>query len=509
VESAPDADDVDSIRGEAQDMLARAGRRAGSLGAPDEGQRYFEQAAGLASRPLDEAGLLEQAGRLAFSAGRVDEARAQLERAIGMFEEAGETASAARASAGLADVDVLEGRLEEASVRLETALAGVEAAGPSTELAWILAQLGRMQALRADYGTALTTLDRALGLAERLDAEEIFLHGLTSKSIGLLYDGRFREARLLLEGAVERARAADLRQAWLRAAGNLGVLLQDSDQHAELMELTGELETLARQLGDREQLALARLGVITALFLLGRWAEALARADEAEELEASEFARFELAENVAILCEQGDLAGAERVLATVEWARGGEQPEVRGGFLATEARVLRAQGRNEDALAAAERGLELRRELSFMNTRIKRNLVEALEAALALGDLHKAGELLGLVESLHPGELTPSLRAHRARFRARVDAALGREEGVDGNFRSAAAIFREFGFAFYLAATQLEHSKWLAAQGRGSEAESLLAEAREIFERLEARPWLERAAQLVPGHGAEALTEAS
>jgi hypothetical protein len=128
---------------------------------------------------------------------------------------------------------------------------------------------------------------------------------------------------------------------------------------------------------------------------------------------------------------------------------------------------------------------------------------------MALGNPEKAEELLASVESLHPGALTPSLRAHRARFRARLNAALDREDGVDGNFRSAAAIFREFSFAFYLAVTQLEHAEWLAGIGRHSEAEPLLAEARETFERLEARPWLERAALVVPGQGAEALTEAS
>ena len=174
-----------------------------------------------------------------------------------------------------------------------------------------------------------------------------------------------------------------------------------------------------------------------------------------------------------------------------------------------EARVLRARGRPADALAAAERGLELNSELSFMSTPMKASFVEALEAALALGDLGKADELLASVESLQPGALTPSLRAHRARFRARLDATLGREDGVDGNFRSAAAIFREFSFAFYLAVTQLEHAEWLAGMGRHSEAEPLLAEARETFELLGARPWLERAALVAPGPAAEALTEAS
>ena len=45
---------------------------------------------------------------------------------------------------------------------------------------------------------------------------------------------------------------------------------------------------------------------------------------------------------------------------------------------------------------------------------------------------------------------------------------------------------------------QLEHGEWLAAQGRAEEAEPLFAEAREIFERLEAKPWLERVEAVAP-----------
>ena len=51
---------------------------------------------------------------------------------------------------------------------------------------------------------------------------------------------------------------------------------------------------------------------------------------------------------------------------------------------------------------------------------------------------------------------------------------------------------------FWLALTELEHAESLSAQGRASEAEALLAEAREIFARLEATPWLERAAGREP-----------
>ncbi len=497
-ESAPEAEDAQAMREKASEMLARAGERAGSLGAPEEGQRYYEQAAALAEEPLLEAALLEQAGLLGAPAGRPAEGRAQLERAMALFEEAAETRQAARASAALADIDVVEGRLEQAAARLQSALPALEQAGPSSELAATLAQLGRVQALRGG-DAALGTLEQALRLAERLGLEEVLVQALTSKAIILLYQGRFAEGRLLLEGGVERARLGELHHAWFRAAGNLGVLLQDSDRHLEVLELVGdELAAQARQLGNREQLTLARLGSISSLFLLGRWAEALARADEADQLGASEVARSELIELVAVRCEQGDLAAAEDLMRTYEWARDAEQPEYKCLFTALEARLHRAQGRADEALAIAERGLALRGELPITNTGIKRNTIEALEAAFALGDLAKAEELLGVIETLRPGELTPFLRGHRARFRARLDAQHGRVEGIDESFRSAGAVFREFGFAFYLAVTELEHAEWLTAQGRSDEAQPLLDEASQAFEQLQATPWLERAAQVTP-----------
>jgi hypothetical protein len=40
----------------------------------------------------------------------------------------------------------------------------------------------------------------------------------------------------------------------------------------------------------------------------------------------------------------------------------------------------------------------------------------------------------------------------------------------------------------------LEHAEWLIDQGLTEEADSLLAEARELFEGLRAQPWLERVA---------------
>jgi tetratricopeptide (TPR) repeat protein len=116
----------------------------------------------------------------------------------------------------------------------------------------------------------------------------------------------------------------------------------------------------------------------------------------------------------------------------------------------------------------------------------------AVEAALALDEVSRAEELLAVVDALPLGISPQFLQAHSARFRARLAARRGDLDEADRLFRRGAGLFRELGFPFYLAVTLLEQGEWLVAQGRRDEAEPLLVEAREIFERLEAKPWLER-----------------
>jgi hypothetical protein len=56
----------------------------------------------------------------------------------------------------------------------------------------------------------------------------------------------------------------------------------------------------------------------------------------------------------------------------------------------------------------------------------------------------------------------------------------------------------EIGMPFWCAVTRLEHTEWLIANGRDSEAGSMLADATHTFERLHARPWLDRSMKSAP-----------
>jgi len=66
------------------------------------------------------------------------------------------------------------------------------------------------------------------------------------------------------------------------------------------------------------------------------------------------------------------------------------------------------------------------------------------------------------------------------------------------SFTAAASQLRALELPFHLAVVLLEHGEWLAARGRPDDAAPLLAEAREIFDRLEAAPWLARVDGLLP-----------
>jgi hypothetical protein len=63
-------------------------------------------------------------------------------------------------------------------------------------------------------------------------------------------------------------------------------------------------------------------------------------------------------------------------------------------------------------------------------------------------------------------------------------------------------MFRELETPFWLAVALLESAEWLVNEGRAEDAKPLLDEARELFERLRATPWLSRV-EAVAIHRAE------
>ena len=264
------------------------------------------------------------------------------------------------------------------------------------------------------------------------------------------------------------------------------------DRCEEAAELLEQGIALARRVGDRgfEERLLGELA--WSLAFTGRWQEALECLDQLDTggvAFASSALLLALSEPLAA---QGKIETAERLLA--QFARWEDSVDVqeRTLYAAARASAYLATGKQREALADAEVVLAAITELGVSSQAVKIAVPAALEAAVGLGERGRAEELLQIIEAVPPGRLAPSLRAHAARYRARLAAEDGQSKDAAKGFAAAVSTFREFGMPYWLALTLLEQGEWLTSEGRAAEAEPLLAEARETFERLEATRWLQR-----------------
>jgi len=504
---APDDPDAGEIRGRARRMLVRAAERAVSLAAVEEAETYFRQAAAIADIGVERAELAEWAGRMAFLRGRPEEATADYETSTRLFEESGQGHAAARVQARLAEIDFAQDHLEQAVERARRAHAVLSGDEPDRDRATVAAQLGRLLAIAGRHEEAFPFLEEALELAEHLELPEVYSHALSSRAIGLQRAGRLDESTFLLRRALEVALDHNLPAAAARAYNNLGVALESLDRFEQELDMAEEALALARRTGNRQSEISWLTGWIYPLVALGRWEKALASAEEAratEEISSLPWAAAGLLDLVPVHARKGEFDAAAAVLRSRQDVGQSANAELRVLFEVSEAELLRGQGDAAGALSAAGAALASRERIGLPSQQVKRALVQALEAALDLGDAAKAEELLGIVESARPGLVTPYLRAHAARFAARLAAARGDDESVEPGFLAAVLGFRAIKMPFDLAVTLLEHAEWLTQQGRSSEADSGVEEATQIFEQLGAKPWLDRVSRLGTERGVRA-----
>ena len=508
--AAPDADDAPEIKAKALERLVRAGERAVSLAASEEAQRYFEQAAGLADEPLRRAELLERAGIATTAVGPFDAAVDLFDRAVELYRSEGATHAAARVSAWLGWATWFAGDPERGSQLLEQAFEELADEEPDADLAQLAEVRARLRFFLGDVEGAAERVERALEIAEALYVPAVLVEALNTKHLVLHQAGREEESIGLLRHAIELGRKHDLGGPLNRALYNLSYQMVARDDFVEARRIDAECLDHALRRGDRvaEKMAIGHL--LYDLFMLGEWNELDRLLPELDPLVAGRPALDRLANATLLRVNRGDVAEARRVLDEHLSFRTSDEAQLRVGYLNSAVTVLRAEGRSQEALAELRASLTEENRLPVRHPFTKRRLVEGLEAALDASDLDVAEELLGEWERMRPVDRTPFLEANRERFTARLAARRGETDALEPRFQRATDLFRELHMPFYLAVTQLEHAEWLVSQDRTEEAEPPLAEARETFERLQAKPWLERVAQASPtGRAPEPVTRRS
>jgi tetratricopeptide (TPR) repeat protein len=494
-EADPSADDAAEVKDIARDRLARAGERANSLAASADAQRYFDQAATLADDGLVEADLLERSGAMAFAAARLDEAVERSERARMLFESHGRTHSAARVSAQLGRIRWYKGQVKTGIAELEASYAVLARDEPDADLGALAAELARSHFFGGHIDEALRWIDPALEIAEDLALPGLLSEALNTKGLILRSRGHTEEGVALVQHALHLALENDLTEASTRAYFNLAHDYAVDDRHAEALELDTQGLALARRRGLRREELLFLQHLASDHYVLGDWDESIAALDEMVELAPVSHATH-LSDKwwpKPILQVNRGVAVA---LPDVDEEENADR-QSRAGSAVCWAAVLLAQGRFAEALASAGSAWNARDVLG-MHVFTKHGFELAAEAAFAFGDIERVERLLADLGALPPGQTVPSLRAHAARFEARLAALRGDDERVEPSFTAAAEGFRELAMPFPEAVAQLEHAEWLSEQGRADEADELAARSRSTFERLHAQPWVERAARLGP-----------
>ncbi len=493
-EAAPEAEDAEEIRDKAREHLVSAGERAASLAAPAEGQRYFEQAAELADDLGTKAGLHERAGIAAAAAARSEVAVSHFERAIALYDRVGASHPAARVSARLAESMWDRGRLEQGLEMMESAFELLSREEADEDLAWLAAQLGRLLFFAGRLDTAADRIETALRIAEALRIPEVLSQALNTKSLLLFTGGRPLEGSALLRYSLEVALENDKPSAALRAYYNLADMLPRSDRYDDAVTLDRDGLALARRVGNRLWESYF-LGHGYPLFVLGEWDRALElSADLDEEMwkeSRGAFLGYLMASGL-IRINRGERHDAERLIALFAEMADSAEVQERMGYACCKAAVLLDAGEFREAIGSAEIALAGRESLGVASEAVKEALVTALEAAFGGNDLEKVQELLDIVGTLPPGERTQFLDAQWTRFRGRLDVLKGESLNVEARFKGAVGSLREISAIFHLGTMLLDFAAWLNAEGRHGDAQPLFDEARGIFERLQATPWLER-----------------
>jgi class 3 adenylate cyclase/tetratricopeptide (TPR) repeat protein len=499
-----DAADAQEIKDKAREKLVRAGEHASSLAASEQAQHYFEQAAELADDPVRRAELLEQAALMAYAAAKTSEASDRFEQAIALFEQQGRSHPAARVSARVAQIMWETGRMGDAIDRMDKAYSVLSAEEPDEALAEIAHQLGRLWFFSGQGEKAAEPIELALDIAEALWLPEVLSQALNTKGVILSARGRNKEGLALMRYSLEVAIENDLGAAALRAYFNLADAAGRSDRYLEARQHVEDGMDLARRLGNRFW-EWQMLGQAYSLLALGQWDELLAWEEslppEAVSESRNAFQAF-LFFLPFIHVHRGELDKANEGLQVLPDAGTSADIQEAASLALGRAAVLRAENRFAEALDTALEAFSIHEEIGIASEIAKEAIPEAAESALALGDLTRLESLIQTIEDIPKGKLPQALYAHALRLRGRLHARHG-EGDAESFFKGAAGLFRELSIPFWMAVTLLEHGEWLVEQDRAPEAQALLDEAQGIFERLKARPWLDRLGS-VEGYQVEA-----
>ena len=499
--AAGDDPDASELRSQAAGAFVLAAERAEAIGALETAEAAYLTAAELSFDEAERTRLTETAGRMASLAGFYERALVHFEAAVAGYRAGGLIIDGARLIAQFASPLRRLGRGDQATSLLREALASLDSdTAPPSVIANLQEALGSTLIFTGHPQDAAEPIEHALTLAQHYELIETFARALVSRALLLHWLGRFEEARLGYEGSLAVARRLGLTQEEMRVEANLADLCMTRDlPGAE--EHCRALLALARRWGARGSETLGAENLIYVLTMAGRFEEAYRLGTDVLQAGAGETpdARWLHSQMALVDALRGHVTRAGVHLANCEDMVSSDDAQDRAMYATAESGVALADGNFPLALGAALRGIEdfLRGGLPLANESIRLSFADGIDAALAMGDLGEAEQLVELLEGRPPGEIPPFLQSQIRRNRSLLAAARGDDKVVEAGLLAAEKGFRILNYPYWAARTQLDLAEWLAHQGRASEAAACGGEAAATFESLGAQPMLARARTLL------------
>jgi class 3 adenylate cyclase/tetratricopeptide (TPR) repeat protein len=480
--AAPEGPEADLIAAAARDWLSRAGRRALSLGSPEQALSFFEQALEMTTSGADRAALLELASESAEFASAYDRAVALSKEAIGYYEATGDTNAVGRATVGLAHVLEDISRFSDEIERCEPAFDAVGEDGDESVRAKLACELAWAHDNAGSYERALEWSETALVLAEKLNDAELLARAIGSRSYALFNLGRYREAVILARGRVALAEAAG--SLFEQALGwmTLSLFIFDDDPR-EAMSAEFEGAELARRAGHRGLEVVNLNNAAEVSLFLGAWSDTRAAIAELGQRELPLDQRAYLGCNEAVLAAlTGDPEEAatcferhaDRMTAT-------ELVTGRATYLMD--RALASLGTDDIEAARQESAEAVSADPTGINS--PRALAIQARACLWLRDAEGARTALAEMKAFRGRRVA----AARLTVEAGLAALEGRVEESADAYREAIEAWRALECTLDLALCELDLVLLL---GPAHPDATAAKEARDIFTQLGAKPFLER-----------------
>ena len=264
------------------------------------------------------------------------------------------------------------------------------------------------------------------------------------------------------------------------------------DRYGEALDVLAEALALVRRIGNRRSELFALSESSYALCMTGRWDEALAAASEipVEQLRDRRPAREPADRLVEVYINRGRLADARELVSVFGHLEGRSNFRTARSMRRARAALAYADGRHASALGHGLAAVESAGPLGMGFQSVKQGFVVGGRGRARCSASSAAPTSSSpWSTSSRRASVRPSSRLRSQRFRARMSDERGRLQGCRGRLPRVQLPVLARGDA-------ARARRMARAHGRTAESEPLLAEAREIFERLEATPWLERAERM-------------